>query len=85
MIRSLVFLLSAICFCSSVHCKEELWPGFVDSGYNNEQVREICSLRMRAIVVAPGVGEFDPERPTLFVIFKPLLTATLPNKRWVAN
>jgi hypothetical protein len=70
MIRTLVFLLSAICIFSSGLAKEELWPGFVDSGYNGEQVREIRFAEdARAIVVAPAVNKFDPERPTLLVIY----------------
>ena len=71
MIRFFIFLASLAWISHGVVAKEpKLWPGFVDSGYNSEQVREIRFAEdARAIIVAPSVDEFDLERPTLLVIY----------------
>ncbi len=67
------FSLCVLLSCHSIQVQAlaaELWPGFVASGYNNEQVREIrFAEEARAILVAPAVDEFDPQKPTLLVIY----------------
>lgn len=48
----------------------DLWPGFTANSYDNEQVREIRFAEdARAIVLAPAADDFDPDRPTLLVIY----------------
>ncbi len=65
-----LFLLVLFCSCGPKLFSAELWPGFTESGYNDEQVREVRFAEdARAIVVAPGVEEFDPERATQLVIY----------------
>jgi hypothetical protein len=51
-------------------CLAETWPGYVDSPFNREQVREIQFAEgSRAILVAPNDDNFDPKRPTVLIIF----------------
>jgi hypothetical protein len=67
--RMCFLLLSVNCTVSSV-LAAQTWPGFVTSGYNNEQIREIrFAKEARAIVVAPPPEEFKREWPTLLVIY----------------
>jgi len=47
-----------------------VWPGYVASPWFEEQTREICfSPETRAIIVAPVPSHFDPNRPTLLVVY----------------
>ncbi len=63
-------ILTYLLLCNFPAALATTWPGFVSSNYNNEQVREIrFSEQARAIVVAPGTGDFDPSKPTLLVIY----------------
>jgi hypothetical protein len=51
-------------------CSAETWPGYIESSFNREQVREIQFAEdARAIVVAPSAEGFDPQRPTVLVVF----------------
>ena len=66
----LCFFLVLICMGPSHLVANQIWPGFVDSGHHNEQVREIRFAEdARAIVVAPAASEYDPDKPTLLVIY----------------
>lgn len=71
MIRT-AFLLAGLLFRVYVTgaATVPLWPGYVDSGFNREQVREIRFAEdCRAIVLAPAVEEFRPEKPTLLIVY----------------
>lgn len=57
-------------FAAANSLTAELWPGFVDAGYHNEQVREICFAdEARAIVVAPTADDFNLSNRTLLVVY----------------
>jgi poly(3-hydroxybutyrate) depolymerase len=46
------------------------WPGYVDSGFQNEQAREIRFAEdCRAIILAPPAEEFESKKPTLLIVY----------------
>jgi hypothetical protein len=51
-------------------CLADTWPGYVESPFNREQIREIQFAEgSRAILVAPNADDFNPNRPTVLIIF----------------
>lgn len=51
-------------------CLAETWLGYVASPFKGEQVREIQFAEdARAIIVAPDAENFDPQKPTVLVVF----------------
>lgn len=66
-------LLYCICSPAKGWCANETadcWPGYVASSWFDEQTREIrFSPETRAIIVAPLPSRFDPDRPTLLIVY----------------
>ena len=69
MIRAALVIL--IVWAGTITAQDKvLWPGYVDSGYQHEQAREIRFAEdCRAVVLAPPAEEFDSHKPTLLVIY----------------
>jgi hypothetical protein len=67
--RVMLHFLLALLFLPRI-CSAETWPGYVESPFNREQVREIQFAEdARAILVAPSAKDFNSKRPTVLVIF----------------
>jgi hypothetical protein len=71
MFRIILLWVSAfIPCCQDAAAAVPPWPGYVDSGFQHEQGREIRFAEdCRAIVLASSAEKFDPEKPTLLVVY----------------
>ena len=73
--KVLKYLLLFCCACSLLNAwgageNSDCWPGYVASPWFEEQTREIrFASETRAIINAPLPSRFDPDRPTLLVIY----------------
>ena len=67
-ILALVFSVWLVATAESV--ADNCWPGFIESGQFDEQVREVrFSCVVRAILIAPQTTHFHDDRPTQLVIY----------------